>query len=285
MPYAPPGTRPPAMDERLGVKTIRGHKSPGMLCSAIELGVGENADGILILEEGDARTGARRGARPRHRPRPRRDHEPAGLPLPRRDRARAGRGARRDPERAAGGGAGRAALGDLGRASGERSHRGPAGLPPVRGPGDRGHRCRPVAALVAQPAPVRRAAADQQRRRHHQLHHPRARPADARLRPRPVRRGRRHRSQPRWSYAVPQPASTWWTCSAPTASCPARTWWSAADRARRASPGSSAGAPPRSPTRPGPCSSRRRRGTGRRSARRRSGSGCAPTRRPCSRRG
>jgi phenylalanyl-tRNA synthetase beta chain len=52
VPYAPPGTRPPAMDERLGVRTIRGHKSPGMLCSAIELGVGEDADGILILEEG-----------------------------------------------------------------------------------------------------------------------------------------------------------------------------------------------------------------------------------------
>jgi phenylalanyl-tRNA synthetase beta chain len=52
VPYAPPGTRPPAIDERLGVKTIRGHKSPGMLCSAIELGVGEDADGILILDEG-----------------------------------------------------------------------------------------------------------------------------------------------------------------------------------------------------------------------------------------
>ena len=52
VPYAPPGTRPPAMDERLGVKTIRGHKSPGMLCSAIELGVGEDADGILTLDEG-----------------------------------------------------------------------------------------------------------------------------------------------------------------------------------------------------------------------------------------
>ncbi|MHB8489783.1 MAG: phenylalanine--tRNA ligase subunit beta [Candidatus Dormibacteria bacterium] len=52
VPYAPPGTRPPAMDEPLGVKTIRGHKSPGMLCSAIELGVGEDADGILILDEG-----------------------------------------------------------------------------------------------------------------------------------------------------------------------------------------------------------------------------------------
>ena len=52
VPYAPPGTRPPAMDERLAVKTIRGHKSPGMLCSAVELGVGEDAGGILILDEG-----------------------------------------------------------------------------------------------------------------------------------------------------------------------------------------------------------------------------------------
>jgi phenylalanyl-tRNA synthetase beta chain len=52
VPYAPPGSRPPAMDDALGVRTIRGHKSPGMLCSAIELGVGDDADGILILEEG-----------------------------------------------------------------------------------------------------------------------------------------------------------------------------------------------------------------------------------------
>ena len=59
VPYAPPGTRPPAMDERLGVKTIRGQKSPGMLCSAIELGVGDDADGILILDEGKPGQGLR----------------------------------------------------------------------------------------------------------------------------------------------------------------------------------------------------------------------------------
>jgi phenylalanyl-tRNA synthetase beta chain len=52
VPYAPPGTRPPALEEPLGVRVIRGHRSPGMLCSAAELGVGDDADGILTLERG-----------------------------------------------------------------------------------------------------------------------------------------------------------------------------------------------------------------------------------------
>ncbi len=52
VPYAPPGTRPPALDEPLGVKVIRGHRSPGMLCSAVELGLGDDAAGIMTLENG-----------------------------------------------------------------------------------------------------------------------------------------------------------------------------------------------------------------------------------------
>ena len=53
VPYAPPGTKPPAMDEPLGVRMYRGkYRSPGMLCSAAELGVGADAAGILVLERG-----------------------------------------------------------------------------------------------------------------------------------------------------------------------------------------------------------------------------------------
>lgn len=53
VPYAPPGTTPPAMDEPLTVRSFGRHRSPGMLCSPAELGVSGDADRILILERGE----------------------------------------------------------------------------------------------------------------------------------------------------------------------------------------------------------------------------------------
>ncbi|HEX6537800.1 MAG TPA: phenylalanine--tRNA ligase subunit beta [Candidatus Dormibacteraeota bacterium] len=50
--YAPPGTRPPGMDEPVGVRTFRSYRSPGVLLSAAELSVGDDASGLLILSRG-----------------------------------------------------------------------------------------------------------------------------------------------------------------------------------------------------------------------------------------
>jgi phenylalanyl-tRNA synthetase beta chain len=54
VPYAPPGTLLPGWDAPLGVRAMFGGKyqSPGMLCSAAELGVGEDAGGIHHLDHG-----------------------------------------------------------------------------------------------------------------------------------------------------------------------------------------------------------------------------------------
>ena len=49
VPYAGPGARVPALPEPLGERTIRGERSEGMLCSAVELGLGDDAAGIHIL--------------------------------------------------------------------------------------------------------------------------------------------------------------------------------------------------------------------------------------------
>lgn len=54
VPYAPPGTQLPGWDEPLRVRAMFGGKyqSPGMLCSAVELRVGDDAAGIHHLEYG-----------------------------------------------------------------------------------------------------------------------------------------------------------------------------------------------------------------------------------------
>src|SRR5438445_5660557 len=48
VPYALPGSR--LRDRRIDTKTFLGVQSAGMLCSAIELGLGEDAAGIMILD-------------------------------------------------------------------------------------------------------------------------------------------------------------------------------------------------------------------------------------------
>ena len=50
VPYATPGSR--LGDRRIETKTFLGVPSAGMLCSAIELGLGEDAAGIMILDPG-----------------------------------------------------------------------------------------------------------------------------------------------------------------------------------------------------------------------------------------
>ena len=50
--YAPPGAHPPGMDEPVTVRTVRKVRSPGVLLSPAELGVGDDASGLLVLQRG-----------------------------------------------------------------------------------------------------------------------------------------------------------------------------------------------------------------------------------------
>ena len=79
--FSAPGTFIPGKNITLGVGTIRGVESRGMLCSAAELQISEDHDGIMELPA-DAPVGARlramgRARRSRARNQP--DAEPAGL--------------------------------------------------------------------------------------------------------------------------------------------------------------------------------------------------------------
>ena len=239
-----PGARMPG-GEKLRKAKLRGVASEGMILSAAELEIGEDADGIMVLDDGPgAGHAAGRGAA-------------AG---------RAGAGARGDPEPRP--------TASASTASPARSTRSPARRwPPSPGPRTRRPRgegevadyasvtvevpelCprftarvftdvddRPLAALAAGAADRGRAAADQQRRRHHQLRDAADRAAAARLRPRQGpgrgadrarRGGRREDDDPRRRRA--------------RRSTPRRSW-SATRTARPGSPGSWAARSPRSPT-------------------------------------
>ncbi len=51
VPWAAPGSRVPSLPEALAAREIRGVVSHGMLCSAEELNLGHDRDGILVLDE------------------------------------------------------------------------------------------------------------------------------------------------------------------------------------------------------------------------------------------
>ena len=196
--FSPPGTFIPGKNITLGVGTIRGVESRGMLVSPFELQISDDHDGILDLPA-DAPLGARYAewahlddpvieinltpnrtgcdGRARHRPRSRgcRHGDAQG----RADQA--GRRQRAMPGRRA-----------------ARFRRDAVAVPRLRATPRARREERPEPGLAATAAHRDRAAADQCARRHHELHHLRPRPAAARVR---CRQGqRRSRGAPRQAW-------------------------------------------------------------------------------------
>jgi len=168
-------------DRRIERSKIRGVESQGMLCSAIELGLGDDAEGIHILGSGDELSlGA--DLRPLVGEvvldvdvKPNRGDALSMVGLAARGRgpdrrhcAPAGRIGRR----------GRFAEGGRSR---ERDDRGPRGMPALRRPLVRRGPQRRVAGVDAAPAARRGNAPDQRGGGRHQLRYARARSADARV--------------------------------------------------------------------------------------------------------
>ena len=64
VPWAPPGSRVPALDEPLGRREIRGVVSDGMLCSPRELAISGDHGGILVLSDDGWQVGDELAVRP-----------------------------------------------------------------------------------------------------------------------------------------------------------------------------------------------------------------------------
>ncbi len=271
VPVALPGAVMPG-GQKLGRAKLRGVTSDGMILSEAELEIGDDADGIVVLD-GDAAPGT-----------PLAEVLPVAEPVlelevnsnrvdclgvygvAREVHAFTGAPLAAPPWE------GDAEPTGEGEASGLRlGHgRGPGALPALHGPRVHRRDDRPLAAVAEGAADRGRPAADQQRRRHHQLRDAADRPAAARLRPRPGARRRAdrpHRGRRREDdHARRGRADLRRRDGAGLR--PRRALGDRRDHGRRRSP--------RSPTRPRACCSRSRPGTASTSCAPRGSSGCAP---------
>ena len=188
---APLGAHLPAKGMTIERRAIAGVTSEGMLCSEAELGLTDDAEGILVLPRGRrSRADARRRRSPACATRSSRSASRRTAPTAsatsgsraRRPRssALAVRAARRPtaPSRVASG------LDD--RRAREGRRRGRRALPALRRRGGGRRHDRSVAAVAALPPRVARRAAHLERRRHHEPRDARVRPPDARVRSRPA---------------------------------------------------------------------------------------------------
>ena len=206
VPCALPGARLPG-GLVIAKATMRGVESAGMLCSAKELGIDDDASGLLVLagrREGRRRSSRRARSR-RHAADAEAHAQPRRLPVDRRHRPRRRRGHRRRaaPARV------HAGHGHL-RGTTPGPDRGPGRLRPLRRARHRRHRPAGAdAGLDAATARAQRPPADLGGRRRHQLRDARAGPAAARLRRRAARRRHRRalRARRREAHAAQRPGA------------------------------------------------------------------------------